>query len=152
MQQQYVCGWHRGFEKKLWQTLGCCWGNHAPTGGNLKSVSWTDKKSPAMLISKKEVFIMRILLKILLFPITLVLSVIVLICQFLCAFSSMLLSVLAFTYESFPGQTGQLQWKMGAKRTDSPETLHQTTPVTCTDRSRWLEKAGYWQHIRKTYE
>ena len=52
---------------------------------------------------------MRILLKILLFPITLVLSVIVLICQFLCALSSMLLSFLAFTYESFPGQTGQLQ-------------------------------------------
>ena len=62
-----------------------------------------------MLISKKEVFIMRILLKILLFPITLVLSVIVLICQCLCAFSSMLVSVLAFTDESFPGQTGQLQ-------------------------------------------
>lgn len=39
---------------------------------------------------------MRILLKILLFPITLVLSAIVLVCQFLCVFSSMLLSILAF--------------------------------------------------------
>ena len=38
---------------------------------------------------------MRILLKILLFPITLVLSVIVLVCEFLCVFSTMLLSVLA---------------------------------------------------------
>lgn len=38
---------------------------------------------------------MRILLKILLFPITLSLSVIVLVCQFLCVFSSMLLSILA---------------------------------------------------------
>ena len=38
---------------------------------------------------------MRILLKILLFPITLALSAIVLVCQFLCVFSSMLLSVLA---------------------------------------------------------
>lgn len=39
---------------------------------------------------------MRILLKILLFPITLALSIIVLVCQFLCVFSSMLLSILAF--------------------------------------------------------
>lgn len=39
---------------------------------------------------------MRILLKILLFPITLTLSVIVLVCQFLCVFSTMLLSILAF--------------------------------------------------------
>ena len=39
---------------------------------------------------------MRILLKILLFPITLILSVIVLVCKFLCVFSSMLLSILAF--------------------------------------------------------
>lgn len=38
---------------------------------------------------------MRILLKILLFPITLALSATVLVCQFLCVFSSMLLSVLA---------------------------------------------------------
>lgn len=39
---------------------------------------------------------MLILLKILLFPITFVLSVIVLVCEFLCVFSTMLLSVLAF--------------------------------------------------------
>lgn len=39
---------------------------------------------------------MRILLKILLFPVTLSLSIILLVCQFLCVFSSMLLSVLAF--------------------------------------------------------
>ena len=39
---------------------------------------------------------MRILLKILLFPITLALSIIVLLCQFLCVSSSMLLSILAF--------------------------------------------------------
>lgn len=39
---------------------------------------------------------MRILLKILLFPITLTLPVIVLVCQFLCVFSTMLLSILAF--------------------------------------------------------
>lgn len=39
---------------------------------------------------------MRILLKILLFPITLALSIILLICQFICIFSSMLLSILAF--------------------------------------------------------
>lgn len=38
---------------------------------------------------------MRILLKILLFPITLALSIILLVCQFLCIFSSMLLSILA---------------------------------------------------------
>lgn len=41
---------------------------------------------------------MRILLKILLFPITLALSIIVLVCQFLCVFSSMLLSILAFLF------------------------------------------------------
>ena len=39
---------------------------------------------------------MRILLKILLFPITLALSIIVLVCEFLCVFSTMLLSILAF--------------------------------------------------------
>ncbi|MEG1475697.1 MAG: CD1845 family protein [Longicatena sp.] len=39
---------------------------------------------------------MRILLKILLFPITLALTIIVLVCQFLCVFSSMLLSIVAF--------------------------------------------------------
>ena len=38
---------------------------------------------------------MRILLKIFLFPVTLVLSVFVLVCQFLCVFSSILLSVMA---------------------------------------------------------
>lgn len=47
---------------------------------------------------EKEVGIMRILLKILLFPITLALSIIVLVCQFLCVFSSMLLSILAFLF------------------------------------------------------
>lgn len=46
-------------------------------------------------LKEKEVGIMRILLKILLFPITLVLSVIVLVCKFLCVLSSMLLSILA---------------------------------------------------------
>ncbi len=39
---------------------------------------------------------MRILLKILLFPITLMVSIILLVCQFVCIFSSMLLSILAF--------------------------------------------------------
>lgn len=39
---------------------------------------------------------MRILLKICLFPITLAVSVILLVCQFICVFSSMLLSILAF--------------------------------------------------------
>ena len=39
---------------------------------------------------------MRILLKILLFPVTLMISVILLVCQFVCIFSSMLLSILAF--------------------------------------------------------
>lgn len=38
---------------------------------------------------------MRILLKILLFPISLALTIIVLVCQYICVFSSMLLSVLA---------------------------------------------------------
>lgn len=41
---------------------------------------------------------MRILLKILLFPITLALSIIVLVCQLLCVFSSVLLSILAFLF------------------------------------------------------
>jgi hypothetical protein len=55
------------------------------------------KKKPCYAyLKEKEVFMMRILLKILLFPITLALSVIVLVCQFLCVFSSMLLSVSAF--------------------------------------------------------
>lgn len=39
---------------------------------------------------------MRILLKILLFPITLMVSIILLVCQFVCVFSSMLLSIFAF--------------------------------------------------------
>ena len=39
---------------------------------------------------------MRILLKILLFPVTLMISVVLLVCQFVCIFSSMLLSILAF--------------------------------------------------------
>ena len=43
-----------------------------------------------------EVGFMRILLKILLFPVTLMISVILLVCQFVCIFSSMLLSILAF--------------------------------------------------------
>ena len=43
-----------------------------------------------------EVDYMRILLKILLFPITLMVSIILLVCQFVCIFSSMLLSILAF--------------------------------------------------------
>ena len=38
---------------------------------------------------------MRILLKILLFPITLTVSILLLVCQFVCIFSSMLLSLLA---------------------------------------------------------
>ena len=55
------------------------------------------KEKPCYAYFKeKEVGIMRILLKILLFPITLVLSVIVLVCEFLCVFSTMLLSILAF--------------------------------------------------------
>lgn len=54
------------------------------------------KKNPCYAyLKEKEVGIMRILLKILLFPITLALSVIVLVCEFLCVFSTMLLSVLA---------------------------------------------------------
>ena len=43
-----------------------------------------------------EVVLMRILLKIMLFPITLMVSIILLVCQFFCVFSSMLLSILAF--------------------------------------------------------
>jgi hypothetical protein len=39
---------------------------------------------------------MRILLKIFLFPITLLLTVILLICEFICLFGTMLLSILAF--------------------------------------------------------
>lgn len=39
---------------------------------------------------------MRILLKIVLFPITLVLTVVLLICKFFCLFASMLLSILSF--------------------------------------------------------
>jgi len=39
---------------------------------------------------------MRILLKIILFPVTLLVSIILLVCQFICVFSSMLLSILAF--------------------------------------------------------
>ena len=38
---------------------------------------------------------MRILLKIFLFPITLILTVILLICEFICLFGTMLLSILA---------------------------------------------------------
>ena len=38
---------------------------------------------------------MRILLKILLFPITLILTAILLICEFICLFGTMLLSILA---------------------------------------------------------
>lgn len=54
------------------------------------------KKKPCYAyLKEKEVGIMRTLLKILLFPITLALSVIVLVCQFLCVFSTMLLSILA---------------------------------------------------------
>lgn len=54
------------------------------------------KKKPCYAyLKEKEVGIMRILLKILLFPITLALSVIVLVCEFFCVFSTMLLSVLA---------------------------------------------------------
>ena len=41
---------------------------------------------------------MRILLKILLFPVTLMISIILLVCQFVCIFSSMLLSILAFFF------------------------------------------------------
>ena len=44
---------------------------------------------------------MRILLKILLFPITLVLTIILLICKFFCLFGTMLLSVLAFILFAF---------------------------------------------------
>lgn len=43
-----------------------------------------------------EVDLMRILLKIFLFPVTLLVSIILLVCQFICVFSSMLLSILAF--------------------------------------------------------
>lgn len=41
-------------------------------------------------------FLMRILLKILLFPVILLLSILVAVCRFLCAFSSMILGILAF--------------------------------------------------------
>ena len=41
-------------------------------------------------------FLMRILLKILLFPVILLLSILVAACRFLCAFSSMILGILAF--------------------------------------------------------
>lgn len=44
---------------------------------------------------------MRILLKILLFPITLALTVVLLICKFFCLFGTMLLSVLAFILFAF---------------------------------------------------
>ena len=56
-----------------------------------------DRKNPPCYayLKEKEVGIMRILLKILLFPITLILSVVVFVCQFLCLLSSMLLSVFA---------------------------------------------------------
>ena len=43
-----------------------------------------------------EVGLMRILLKIVFFPITLMVSLLLLMCQFICVFSSMLLSILAF--------------------------------------------------------
>ena len=56
----------------------------------------TKKKPCYAYLKEKEVGIMRILLKILLFPITLALSIIVLVCEFLCVFSTMLLSILAF--------------------------------------------------------
>ena len=56
----------------------------------------TKKKPCYAYLKEKEVGIMRILLKILLFPITLALSIIVLACEFLCVFSTMLLSILAF--------------------------------------------------------
>ena len=52
-------------------------------------------KSAQDSIPYRHIFPDGILLKILLFPITLVLSVIVLVCEFLCVFSTMLLSVLA---------------------------------------------------------
>ena len=39
---------------------------------------------------------MRILLKILLFPVILLLSILVAVCRFLCVFSSMILGILAF--------------------------------------------------------
>ena len=41
-------------------------------------------------------FLMRILLKIFLFPVILLLSILVAVCRFLCAFSSMILGILAF--------------------------------------------------------
>ena len=56
----------------------------------------TKKKPCYAYLKEKEVGIMRILLKILLFPITLALSIIVLACEFHCVFSTMLLSILAF--------------------------------------------------------
>ncbi|MEG0693430.1 MAG: CD1845 family protein [Oscillospiraceae bacterium] len=62
---------------------------------NFKNNTSTHLTASAYL-KEKEVGIMRILLKILLFPITLALTIIVLVCQFLCVFSSMLLSIVAF--------------------------------------------------------
>lgn len=63
----------------------------------IRIIDKTKKPCYAYLI-EKEVGKMRILLKILLFPITLALSIIVLVCQFLCVFSSVLLSILAFLF------------------------------------------------------
>lgn len=47
---------------------------------------------------EKEDFIMRILLKILLFPITFILTILLSICEFLTIFSSMLLSIVAMIF------------------------------------------------------
>jgi hypothetical protein len=65
-------------------------------------VSWITFSDFDMLVllredcNEKEVSNMRILLKILLFPITLLFSFILLICEFICLFGTALLSILAF--------------------------------------------------------
>jgi len=44
----------------------------------------------------KEAGIMRIILKILLFPISLALAILIMACRFLCSFSSVILGILSF--------------------------------------------------------
>lgn len=47
-------------------------------------------------ISREGEFAMRLILKILLFPVVLILTIFVAVCRFLCAFSTVLLSIAAF--------------------------------------------------------
>lgn len=67
---------------------------------------WTARNYSAMLFSENQVVSeggipMRILLRILLFPVTLILTVLVLFCQFICLFSTALLSILSFVIFGF---------------------------------------------------